>query len=170
MSTPKLVFDMDGTIAEGKYINFPKLNTVVEITQAYMNLGPYDLYTKEVWNQLVKKYDVYIATWRSYPSAAQDIETWLIDCGMNQPRGIICGEQFMPPGAAIDWKVDIVKALNPVGFFDDHPGIIKKVLQEWDMHHTLPGLTYKMYNPEWDGPVAPEGAISSWKQIGDQLL
>lgn len=165
MSTPKLVFDMDGTIANGKFIDFASLKEVSDVARAYLELAPYDIHTVHVWNMLCQRYDIYICTWRSYDKAVNDIRDWLRVQGMYMPQGIICGEASSPPGQATQWKVDIVKALNPVGFFDDHPKIIQKARHEWS--HPL---SYKMYNPEWDGASPSLEMISSWKQIGALFL
>lgn len=153
---------MDGTIAIGAHIDFTSLGD--NPTAAYMALAPYDIYTQSVWNKLCQTYDVYIATWRSFPNSRAEISEWLNLQGMDQPAGIICidrSHKTLQEPNAIDWKVKIVQAIDPVGFFDDHPRIIKSAQESWSWT-----LTYKMYNPLFDGTTPSIEMISSWKQIG----
>lgn len=148
--TPKIGFDCDGCIVEGKYVAPPHTWT------EYMALDLYDNYTKDVWDSLWQ-YDTYVISSRSIPEAAFSIDIYLRDKHMRPPLGII---------AEIDQdkKADLVAALGLKYFFDDSPLVYRESCER------VP--TYLMDNPYWPENQALDtiNRITSWKQIGDLLL
>lgn len=150
----KLSFDLDGTIAEGKYVVAPERGP-----QAYLGLLPYDCHTRCVWNRLCQNHEVYIITSRSYPGAAKDASLWLTEQELAQPCGIITmGNRTVHAD-----KAKLVVPLGIVAHFDDAPQTVKACYDKC--------RSYLMNNPEWIDNQEFEfrgiPRVTSWLQIED---
>lgn len=150
MADQKLLFDMDGTITDGRYLSVEDREL-----HDYYALPTYDDITRDVWNKLQDQYDCYIVTARSMPRARQGVEEWLEKEFMDWPAGIIVGiEPHVRPYLYHD--------LQASALFDDNPAV---PLDPW-------GNFYLMNNPYWEANQKVEASlkIHNWKEIGDLLL
>lgn len=154
----RIVFDMDGTITEGQFLEPPR-------TQAmYAALGPYDNDTAAVWNDLNWQHELYIITARSDKTASGDIADWLASEGMSYPVSIITnpveGRKNKENGV---WKGELVKLLQPQLVFDDSPNVFMACID------LVP--TFLMDNPHWpeNQTIQTDTSncrVKSWKEIG----
>jgi len=60
----KLGFDLDGVIADGKYLDLSKIPIEKDALGLYETLAPYEVSTPKIWNALCKEHDIWIITAR----------------------------------------------------------------------------------------------------------
>lgn len=161
--TPRLVFDMDGVIARGDLLEYPKTPTLIDLRKSHTDLAPYDKHTSLVWNRLCGQCDVHILTWRSFDHAASDIHDWLIAHHMVIPKGIITCIPRREGYDFVQWKADIIKLLEPLVYFDDRPTIVTRVNA---CTATQAYLVNNPYDPENQGAYFAQ-RISDWREIGE---
>lgn len=159
--TPRLIFDMDGTITDGRHLTWPQ-GSLAEVKAAYQALPPYDKDTPRVWNELAGRYDLVILTWRSFDRASDDIKQWLMSHHMIQPDAILTCLPYEEGYDFKQWKVDIAKLLRPQAFFDDHPGIIERAEKCGLRDCYLMDNKYNPENQRANGLVR----VHSWAEIG----
>lgn len=140
----KIAFDLDGVIAEGKFVALP-LGDTHERMQHYMQLQPYDVHTAGIFNQLCQQHEVTIVTSRHEFNALHQITVWLHLQGMRAPHSIITHCDPLDKGA-------VCRALNIDLFFDDHPeafqagmkaGVFSVLVNNpgWDLNQQLEIVT-----------------------------
>lgn len=148
----RIVFDMDGTITEGRFLEPPRTRDM------YMALEPYDRDTMLIWNTLADMHELYIITARSDERADMDIVDWFYEYGMIPPTAVITNPfpGRKNPENAI-WKADLVALLQPQLMFDDSPHVWRQC-----------GKTYLMDNPYWEENqnLLAYNRVKSWKEIG----
>lgn len=150
----RIIFDMDGTITEGRYLEPPRSR------EMYMGLAPFDKDMTEVLTNLIYDHEVYILTARSDPRADLMVKEWLTaHVGYRMPTAILTNPfPFQTNLLNGLWKRDIVKLLDPQVVFDDSPYV-------WAAIDDRP--CYLMDNPGWvqNQEIDTATRTKSWKEI-----
>lgn len=147
----RLVFDMDGTITEGKFLEPPRT------FEMYMSLGPYDKDTAHVWNRLALKHEMYIMTARSDKRADVMIQSWLNREAMIHPTSIITA---IPQ--QLKWT--LARMMSADLIIDDSPNVAENA------YNIEPELIM-MANPYWKKacehkPYPHIRRCASWLDLG----
>lgn len=150
----RIVFDMDGTITEGRFLEPPRT------FEAYMSLGPYDQDTALVYNRLALRHEIFILTARSDHRADMMIQAWLNREGMIYPTSIITG---IPQPA----KWFMARMMNADLLIDDSPNVAEQVYDRAPQFILMDNHHWKK-NQEHE-PYPHIRRISSWKDLG-QLI
>lgn len=150
----RLVFDMDGTITEGRFLEPPRT------FEMYMTLQPYDTDTRKVFNRLSLKHEVYIMTARSDMRADMMIDAWLTREGMIKPTAILTGVS-----QPLKWT--LARMLSAALLIDDSPNVAETA------YNTEPELIM-MANPHWKKarehvPYPHIRRCASWSDLGDLI-
>lgn len=150
----KLSFDMDGTICDGRYLER------CSDLQMYLGLTPYDMHTRDVWNQIVREHDVSIITSRSWPGAAKGVRLWLEEHCFVQPDAIITMSCHAKNHAG---KALIMEPLGIEAHFDDSAEVFNTV------NNNIDTKCYLLDNPNWEANqicFCGDRRVTSWLQIG----
>lgn len=154
----RIVFDMDGTITEGRFLEPPRT------PEMYAALKPYDQDTAAIWNKLIDIHELYIITARSDYRADMDITDWLYEYGIIRPTAIITNPIIgrKNPENAI-WKRNLIELIDPALVFDDSPYVWYKC-QTWCPTMLMDNLHW----PENQVLVTDtvNQRVKSWKEIG----
>lgn len=126
-------FDMDGVLTGGSYI--PEWD---RRPYHYRDLPLLEECAPEIFNDLAKRYDVYIISARNFENSTRITKEWLESKGFEGWMGICTG-------ISVPRKAKLVKHLGISLHIDDHPEVCRILgdhallfdSPEWDANQTL---------------------------------
>jgi len=155
----RLGLDMDGTIADGRFLPPPRTRDV------YMGLAPYDNNTVDILTDIIHEHEVFIITARSEDRADRMIRDWFDIYNIPQPTGIITNPHIGSHNTenAI-WKHRVLVALGAKVMFDDSHTV-------WARQYAGGVETLLVDNPYWEDnqKVVSEIRLKSWKEISERI-
>jgi len=146
----RIVFDMDGTVTEGRFLEPPRTY------EMYMGLALYDADTVAIWNRLSRNHEMYIMTARSDYRADLMIYDYLV-------RNLMCIPTSILTGIPQPQKWYLASQLYCDVMVDDSPNVATTV------YDRKPEFIL-MDNPEWKKnqehkPYPYIKQASSWKEL-----
>ena len=154
-------FDVDGVIAGGDWI--PEWDRKPEI---YSELPVLDPMISGYLESLMYNFNLYFVSARSYVGATYNTRRWLInncDLPKRAISGVICAEEYTSRKERKAFKIDVIRALNPIIHMDDEPEILEALRPDQR-------VWFRQADNHWPNPDEIEKrcrfVAESWNELG----
>lgn len=158
----RLGFDLDGVIADGKYLDLSKIPIGQDVYSLYQDLDPYEPATVAIWNALCKDHDIWIITARGsgkqspFRNSLKSVVDWLNGQGMLFPRGIFTGVRKSD-------KIWLCQDMNLDMYIDDSTSCFEAYNPTFSTQMLLMNNPLARDNQEFKHPFIPR--VNSWPEL-----
>lgn len=158
----RLGFDLDGVIADGKYLDLSKIPIGQDVYSLYQDLDPYEPATVAIWNALCKDHDCWIITARGsgkqspFKNSLDSVIDWLQNRNFTLPRGIFTGVRKSD-------KTWLCQDMNLDMYIDDSTSCFEAYNPTFSTRMLLMNNPLARDNQEFKHPFIPR--VNSWPEL-----